>query len=185
MLYQTLPKLSLQEEFGQTSKHETKESSALQPKLILKCWSYFLTVPVISVECCRALDHVCGLRFMDKELIAVALFAEDVQGSGKAAEKGGRWAGIRRSIGMCRACMGQGACHPLTLPLSWALLLPLAFVRALHHLFCNCIVSHCKKVCQNFCSFLCVRSKDMGCRCWSQYLICIFQNLILLYRWMI
>jgi hypothetical protein len=36
------------------------------------------------------LDHVCGLKFMDKELIPVALFAEDVQGSGKATEKGGQ-----------------------------------------------------------------------------------------------
>jgi hypothetical protein len=180
MLYQTLPKLYLQEEFGQTSKHETKRVLRFTAQTYVEVSKLFPTVPVISVECCKALDHVCGLRFMDKELIPVALFAEDVQGSGKAAQKGGRWAGIRRSIGMCRGCMGQGACHPLTLPLSWALLLPLAFVRVLHHLFCNCIVSSCKKVCQNFCSFLCVRSKDMGCRCWSQYLICIFQTLILL-----
>ncbi len=58
------------------------------------------TVPVISVECCRALDHVCGLWFMDEELIPVALFVEDKQGNGKVAEEGGRWARIRESLGI-------------------------------------------------------------------------------------
>ncbi len=40
---------------------DQKESSALQPEFILKCESYFL-LPVIAVECCRALDHVGGFR---------------------------------------------------------------------------------------------------------------------------
>jgi hypothetical protein len=78
---------------------DQKESSALQPEFILKCQSYFL-LPVISVECCRALDHVGGFRFMDEELMPVVLFGEDMQGCGNAAEEGGRWAGIRRNVGM-------------------------------------------------------------------------------------
>lgn len=78
---------------------DQKESSALQPEFILKCQSYFL-LPVISVECCRALDHVGGFRFMDEELMPVVLFGEDTQGCGNAAEEGGRWAGIRRNVGM-------------------------------------------------------------------------------------
>ncbi len=77
----------------------SKESSALQPEFILKFQSYFLP-PVITVECCRALDHVGGFRFMDEELMPVVLFGEDMQGCGNAAEEGGRWAGIRRNVGM-------------------------------------------------------------------------------------
>jgi hypothetical protein len=45
------------------------------------------TVPAISVAFCRVLDHVCGLRFLDEELIPVAPFVEDMQGCGRLQKK--------------------------------------------------------------------------------------------------
>jgi hypothetical protein len=39
------------------------------------------------VEFCRVLDHVCGLRFQDEELIPVVPFVEDMQGCGRLQKK--------------------------------------------------------------------------------------------------
>jgi hypothetical protein len=78
----------LQEEFGQTCKQQTKKSPHLHT-----AWNYFEvskllpTVPAISVEFCRVLDHVCGLRFVDEELIPVVPFVEDMQGCGRLQKK--------------------------------------------------------------------------------------------------
>jgi hypothetical protein len=45
------------------------------------------TVPALSVEFCRVLDHVCGLRFLDEERIPAVPFVEDMQGCGRLQKK--------------------------------------------------------------------------------------------------